>query len=116
MCIPGLHLSLEIYNRIWDLLCDACHDLDLQLAHVSGGGGTCVGDPNFSRYSNALHRRSSLKLEMQTQESYATVINQMITFALLSSPTDGDFLSGLRKEAATTQQALRDMVILKFII
>lgn len=115
MCIPGLHLSLGIYNRIWDLLCDACHDLDLQLAHVSGGGGNCVGDSSFTRYSNALHRRSSLKLELQTQESYGTVINQMITYALLSSPTDEDFLSGLRKEAATTQQAIRDMVHVKSI-
>ena len=32
VCIPGLHISLGIFNLLFTLLENACHELDLQLA------------------------------------------------------------------------------------
>ena len=36
--MPGLHLSLGIFNRLYDLLEDACEQLDLELAEKSNTG------------------------------------------------------------------------------
>ena len=40
--LPGLHISLGVFDRLWTLLEDACTELDLLLAeHISVG---CIFD------------------------------------------------------------------------
>ena len=106
MCIPGLHLSLGIYDRLWNLLCDACHELDLKLAGLGGNDDGSI----FSRYSNAIQRRSTLELEIETQKNYVTLIDQMATYAMINSGLTNDFVTGLKSEAATTRHIIHDLV------
>ena len=37
VCIPGLHLSLGVFDCLWTLLEEACTELDLRLAIELGG-------------------------------------------------------------------------------
>ena len=52
VCIPGLHLSLGIFNRLYTLLENACHALDLLQAERSGVEN--LAGTSFGRYSVAL--------------------------------------------------------------
>ena len=74
VCIPGLHLSLGIFNRLWTLLEEACTELDLRLAGESHGSPG-IGGLTFSHYSVILEQMSSLKVQIESQTSHARVLN-----------------------------------------
>ena len=75
VCVPGLHLSLGIFNRLWTLLEDACTELDLQLAEVGVGDNT--GGGSFSQYSAILNERSQLATWLSTQTSQAGAVGNL---------------------------------------
>ena len=60
MCIPGLHISLGIFNRLYSLLENACHELDLLQAEKDTGAGDTRAGTSFGQYSAALRRLSEL--------------------------------------------------------
>jgi hypothetical protein len=109
VCIPGLHLSLGIFNRIWTLLEEACIEMDFKLAEAGGGGGSSSFN---TYYESTLGRRSTLKLELETQQSYVAHIDEMITYTTLMMPgaDDSDFLDGMREEATATHSRIHTMV------
>ncbi|KAL5468797.1 hypothetical protein EMCRGX_G029917 [Ephydatia muelleri] len=59
VCLPGLHITQGIFTKIYELLENACHSLDLQLALVSHAGSTTS---NFTHYSNELKKLQAAKL------------------------------------------------------
>ena len=58
VCIPGLHISLGIFNRLYNLE-HACHELDLLLAERSTG--EVRAGNSFGLYSAALTKLSELQ-------------------------------------------------------
>lgn len=109
VCIPGLHLTLGIYNRLWSLLEDACAELDLRLA-ASGDSGE--GGLSYSLYSSRLKQRSELQSQLQTQLGYASVAEQLATYLSMSlpNPESNQTLQGLLKEAAAARKKADEMV------
>ena len=66
VCIPGLHLSLGIFNRLFSLLENACHELDLLQAEKIGGENTA--GTSFGRYSAALRKMMEQKRLLDVTE------------------------------------------------
>lgn len=50
-------MSLGIYDRLWDLLADACTQLDLQLAHHTDAADQ---GNSFSEYVGLLKKKQKL--------------------------------------------------------
>ena len=78
VCIPGLHLSLGIYNRLWTLLEEACHELDFEVATCDIP--TSSSDPSTSSFKQL----SLLNVELETQKNEAIVLSEMLTFSTLT--------------------------------
>ena len=61
VCLPGLHITLGIFDRLFSLLEDCCHELDLSVAlevnAIAAGGHT------YSQYVSALKEVKTLKEE-----------------------------------------------------
>ena len=110
VCIPGLHLSLGIFNRLWTLLEDACNKLDLQLAEIGVRDGT--GGSSFSEYSTILSNRSQLATQLATQISKAAVLEQLATFMALNlpDPSQNQPLCAVRREASVAR-TLADLMV-----
>ena len=68
VCIPGLHISLGIFNRLYSLLENACHELDLLQAEDTGAGDTRAGT-SFGQYSAALRRLSEVQTNSEAVSS-----------------------------------------------
>lgn len=102
MCIPGLHLSLGIFNRLWELLEHECEELDLTLAY-SIGTGSGGGGGTFTHYVDTLRQKSNLEMEVK---------NTTTTYMCLTLPNaeTSDIVRQLRVEAATTHTKIADMV------
>ena len=110
MCIPGLHLSLGIYNRLWSLLGDACNELDLILAESSPDN--ISSNSTYSQYVSLIRRKSELQSELHDQQDYLTVLNEMVTFSSISLPDaeHNDVLKELRKDVDATTASLNNKV------
>lgn len=111
MCIPGLHLSLGIFNRLWELLEHECEELDLTLAY-SIGTGSGGGGGTFTHYVDTLRQKSNLEMEVKNKNDHATLVDQLTTYMCLTLPNaeTSDIVRQLRVEAATTHTKIADMV------
>ena len=112
MCVPGLHLSLGIFDHLWTLLEEACTELDLRLAEGNNGEGG-IGSGTFIQYSVALKQRSSLKFQLDSQMAHVTVLEQLATFLTLSlADAEGsEPLRAVRREASVARSKAEEMVI-----
>ena len=97
MCLPGLHLSLGIFDQR-ELLEGACTELDLLLAeHISGGG---EGD-TYQQYAAALRKREQLKFTRASEEQHATMLEQLVTL-FSPDPSQSKSLATIREESGLT--------------
>ncbi len=62
VCPPGLHISLGIFYRLFLLLENKCHELDLRVREEDSvdEGGT-----SYSDHVKELERENQLKLELE---------------------------------------------------
>lgn len=66
--------------RIFVLLEDACHQLDLSASLQGGDYG-----PSYERYSEALYQQRKLKDEVHQLQSGLLVLEQILTFTVATS-------------------------------
>lgn len=91
VCIPGLHISLGVFYRLYSLLEAACHELDLIFAEETGslnlGGGA-----SFDVYSRVLKDLYQAKEEVEKQTHLLSVLEQLSTFVALTLPEESPAL------------------------
>ena len=63
VCLPGLHITLGIFDRLFSLLEDSCHGLDVSVALED----SAVGGHTYTRYVSALKEVKILKEEEDRQ-------------------------------------------------
>ena len=82
VCLPGLYITLGIFFRLFSLLEDECHCLDLEVAKRNI---VQLDDrPSFATYASNLHRRTQEdKGQLNNQ---LNTINQVITYLALNLP------------------------------
>ena len=81
MCPPGLHITLGIFQRLFNLLEEECHQLDLSVNENSASSGS-----SFIEYQQA---RSAVKVLEEAQAALRVELNQaqqILALLLLSSP------------------------------
>ena len=108
VCIPGLHLLLGIFNRLWTLLEDTCTQLDLRMAEANTGGSGVSGS-TFQRY---LQQRSSLRSQRDFQLAHVTLLEQLSTHLTLSLPQaeSNETVHAVRSQAANARNKAEEMV------
>ena len=89
--LPEVHLDLQVH-------------LDL-LAYLDSGHACIRTLP-----CTALKKLSSLRVGLQTQQSYANVITEVITFYILTMDGGGDAWQSLKEGLAKSQQCISDKV------
>jgi hypothetical protein len=112
VCIPGLHLSLGIFNRLYTLLEEASTELDLLFAEQRSQpeGGRALS--SFERYSSSLRRLSNLKEEHTRKTQHASSLEQLTNFLCLSLPNPDQIpqIKALRQQTADILEAAQQMV------
>ena len=80
---PGLHISLGIFFRLFTLLEDECHKLDV--IHSLSLQGSTAGF-TFNRYTSALRRQTTLRDNIDRLSSQIHGLEQLLTLAVVSLP------------------------------
>ena len=79
VCPPGLHITVGIFTKLYGLLEDECHALDLELALLSSEDA----HSSFDTYSQELQKLRLLQAELEQAEEAYAVLQQMTTYVSL---------------------------------
>lgn len=116
VCIPGLHISLGIFYRLFGLLEDAVHTLDFQIAPTSlTAQQQSVEIDNYVKALQKLEvkreeREKVLdKAKLTEQVLTLSAVNQSNTFTI--TPT---LVEAMVKEAAQLRKELENLVSVEF--
>ena len=111
ICIPGLHISLGIFYRLFSLLEDAVHCLDYQIAPLSS---TAQQIPALEKYVDSLHRLAAAQEERVKAEDKAAMYEQVATLSVVneseSFTTTPQLVTAMLQEAAKLRQEIVDLV------
>ena len=104
--MPGLHISLGIFFRLFTLLETACHQLDLSLATQGEQDDT---RHSYRLYSNALSSLTKLEEERNHNEEEAQAAEQLSTFLAVRgvAHTQVEFC---QQAAAELRRKVQDLV------
>ena len=81
MCVPGLHVSLGLFFRVFSLLEDKCHMLDVTLtskAHTNIE--EALTSKPFQDYWSNCDNQSKLEKDLYNAKKEFTAAEQLITF------------------------------------
>ena len=76
-----IHISLGIFQRLFDLLEDDCHSLDLMYAESCQAGSST----SFKAYSNSLQELATLSREAETLNTQVIWLEQTRSCMALTS-------------------------------
>eukprot|EP00731_Ephydatia_muelleri_P011671 Em0006g565a len=79
VCPPGLHITLGIFTKMFNLLEAVCCNLDLELALHA----TDVDSSSFSKYSLELQNLPLLQAELEEAQQAQENFQQMATYVVL---------------------------------
>ena len=104
VCPPGLHITLGIFYRIWSLLEEGCHELDLELATRTSHNPS--DRETFKKYSLLVTQLSEKRLNLvQLVSSLNSVLGDLVILSD-SSP----LVQALKTELDTQSQKLEKVV------
>ena len=89
VCLPGLHISLGIFQRLYNLLEQECHHLDMLMAShkatdLSGSSAT----PEYEKHYRAFQRLHHLREEHSNLQTHASFLDQTVTLLAVHLPSD----------------------------
>ena len=108
--MPGLHLLLGIFNRLFNLLEAACQTLDIQLAAMDSATG--MGGTSFQQYAAVLKQLLQLKEQHTAQTARRNFQSQLLSFlhVRVPSPQQSQTVQHVQQEIAQPQQQLSVLV------
>ena len=111
VCPPGLHISLGIFFRLFTLLEDECHELDV--CHSSQLQGSTAGS-SFHAFVTAMKRQAELRDSIDRVATQITGLEQLLTLALVSLPPNTPpvtlLTQQLAEEVTTRKKKKKEMV------
>ena len=107
MCPPGLHITLGMFLRLFVLLEDECHKLDLS-AELQGSEAGC----SYERYISALRQQRAYKDEEHKIKYNLRVLEQVATYTLTMAPNISSLpvFRQLSSEISTKREQLQHLV------
>ena len=94
VCVPGLHITLGVYLKLFNYFELFCKDVDMQIAYALAEKDVASGDDNFNLFINAI--KAILELEnkvLETEERHKLIVEELNWFAVSQSDHfDEDFI------------------------
>ena len=108
--LPGLHITLGVFFRLWSLLEEECHQLDLELARHSAP--QAKDQVAFADYSIQVKEIAKLENELMELTQYTSNLELEVT-AIAVQLQDGHnnpLINCLRHEVLSGRRQQEDVV------
>ena len=110
MCLPGLHITQGIFQKIFTLLEDECHNLDLKLAHQHSSEQR---SGSFSPYAEALQQLRKAYEDLDAAKQSVTVLEQLMVYTSVAVGQTNPLVQGLIQQSTETRRNVQELV--KFV-
>ena len=114
VCLPGLHISLGIFQRLFDLMEQECHDLDLLLAACQNKRLPSDTTPAFDHFAATYADIHKTREELHTQRQHSDFLDQALTLLAMNIPESqqegNSQLEVIRQEARACRQKIGQLV------
>lgn len=108
MCLPGLHITTQgIFVKLFDLLEDACHQLDLQLAYTYQEESS--SSSSFTRYAEELHKLQVAKAKLAEAQDTMATLEEAIAYVAIAHGEDSQITELLMQQAEDMRQSVEKM-------
>ena len=115
-CLPGLHISLGIFYRLFSLLEQACYRLDVK-ASESVNHQPSSKPSSYQEYCRCQTEMVQLKEEKRRLEEEATILEQAATYMSLQdtshSEEDTTLLQRMQHESTERRTRISSIVSAK---
>ncbi|KAL5506255.1 hypothetical protein EMCRGX_G007860 [Ephydatia muelleri] len=95
VCLPGLHISQGIFLKIFNLLENACHDLDVKMALIHSGHSTL--SPSYTNHVLNLQELNRAKVELDTVVQYLTMLVEHQTYLTVAIGQSNSILANFEE-------------------
>ncbi|EDO30953.1 predicted protein [Nematostella vectensis] len=109
ICVPGLHISIGLFLKFYNLFMTECESLDILIAkHKAKTSGKPTGDTDFDQYVKTLHSAERHREKARKLREQAKQAQEHITFKITNDGLQCDeeyvhpYLTGLEKLANAT--------------
>ena len=110
--IPGLHICLGIFYRLFDLLEEAVNKFDFQVAQDISSPQT--SHTSFSQFVNAIHKRRTLMEKKDALQQRTTLMDEVITLAAVNESAsltiNPSLVTSMIEEAAQLRESVEETV------
>ncbi len=114
MCIPGLHISLGVFLRLFELLEKAAHELDVLIAMALGRKTQQPQELRqaFVQHIEVLRSISALTKEANEAMDHADFLDSISSWTVLSSEseTEDPQVAAMREEARSSRRKADELV------
>lgn len=113
MCLPGLHITLGIFFRLFTLLEDQCHALDLELAAITN---PAAGDrPSYMNYSAWVTKERTLLDSREKVQKEVDMLIQTLSYLALNTnnPSTDPATQAVSKVIREKKKEISKIVCLK---
>jgi len=86
VCLPGLHITLGVFFRLFTLLEDECHKLDLELATLTSPEES--DRQSYINFAAKVHQERVLLDQRDTLIEELDSLKQTLAFLVLHTTTD----------------------------
>eukprot|EP00731_Ephydatia_muelleri_P010723 Em0005g1309a len=109
VCIPGLHITQGIFQKLLSFFEDACHRLDLQLAHLQQDGlySTTVLDMHSKTLQELVKTREDLELAEQERDT----VQQILTHSSMMYANSDEELESLKEFCRQSNENVQTLVL-----
>ena len=109
VCLPGLHISQGIFLKLFTLLENECHELDLKMgSSLSSPMG--MSATAYEAYSDALKELSKFKEELDLAKDNAMLLDEMQTYCTLLVREEDPYLIDLTEQCKSSHQQVATLV------
>lgn len=110
VCPPGLHITLGVFFRLWCLLEEDCHQLDLELAMHTSPKPT--DRKSYAEYSALVKELSQLTERRNELQQLNTTLNAALCDIAIHLPNaeSNPLVKALKEEASSTALKLTEVV------
>ena len=107
MCLPGLHITQGIFQKIFTLLQEECHELDLKLAHQHSSEQR---HGSFSLYADALQQLHKAYEDLDAAKQSATALEQLMVYLSVAVGPTNPLVQGLIQESTDSRRNVQELV------
>ena len=107
MCLPGLHITQGIFQKLFTLLEEACHELDLKLScHFSSQ----TQHGSYSLYVDKLRDLTKTKAQLETAKQIVTNLEQLVVYLSITLDQTNPLLQGFLHHQAESRKEIEKLV------